>query len=371
MHISKERFNNINNNNNNNNNNIISNDIYRSSKMKKLYKEIKEEIKNIVITKLHNQVQKLIKELNNLNKENVIIKNDLIYILKRIINNKAEYNNVSTIPNNTNNNFRNNSCINLNTSISPNNGNSSSIMLNRSLFSSEVTANCNSNSNFNNRCTSRTKISIIKTQENLGHILDSEQSKYFLDVNKFKTIDNKIDSYLNSLYKHNCIGNHIGYENNYNLNKTKGLYDELFNTQSSVYDNSNNNNYNNYNNYKSGGTNHKSQKRINISIDEKIGKGKSNSIKKFKKDHKFKNIILYNHKQKKLHNKTVIDKKDEGINGSSSCRYNKEKKFFIKDKDNGMNKNENGNNICVSTKNSHLKMKSNHTNRSPFLVNKF
>jgi hypothetical protein len=355
MYISKERF-------NKNNNNIASNESIYSQRMKKLYKEIKEEIKNIVITKLHNQVQKLIKELNNLNKENLIIKNDLIYILKRILNNKAEYNNTNTNYNiYNNNNFRNNSCINLNSNISPNNANSSSITLNKSLLSSEINVNCNNNyNNYNNRNTSRTKINIMKTQDNIGNILDSEQSKYFLDKNKFKNIDNKIDSYLNSLYKHNCIGNHIGYENNYNLNKSKGIYDELFNTQGSVYDNNNN---------KNNGGNHKTKKKFNISIDEKIGKGKSSSIKKLKNSHKYKNII-YNHKKKRLQYKDIIDKKEDyNMDGSFSCRNIKEKKYLTKDKDNGTNKNENGN--FISNKNSNPKMKIIHTNRSPFLVKKF
>ena len=33
---------------------------------------------------------------------------------------------------------------------------------------------------------------------------------------------------INSLYKHNFIDSHIGSESTYNLNKNKGIYDELF-----------------------------------------------------------------------------------------------------------------------------------------------
>ena len=306
MHISKEK---------NNNNNQISNEIkgiepIHSTKMKNLYKEIKEEIKDIVITKLHNQIKKLVYELDKVKKENIIIKNDLVYILKRILNNKTEYN----ILNQNNNNFRNNSCINLNSN-SNNFANSSTITLNKSknsVLSSEKTINNNIK---NNRNTSHTKISIIKTQDNLGNILDSEtsiksdKSKYCMDKNKYKSIDNKIDGYLNSLYKHNFVGNHIGYENSYNLNKPKGLFDELFCTQSSVYENTNN---------------HNLPKKARISVDDKNQKMKSNSTKKIKSENnRYKNINYnkYNHRKKNEQYKTILVKKEESnLNKSFSCK---------------------------------------------------
>jgi hypothetical protein len=346
MYISKERF-------NKNNNNIASNESIYSQRMKKLYKEIKEEIKNIVITKLHNQVQKLIKELNNLNKENLIIKNDLIYILKRILNNKAEYNNTNTNYNIYNsNNFRNNSCINLNSNISPNNANSSSITLNKSLLSSEINVNCNNNyNNYNNRNTSRTKINIMKTQDNIGNILDSEQNKYFLDKNKFKNIDNKIDSYLNSLYKHNCIGNHIGYENNYNLNKSKGIYDELFNTQNSILESK---------------INHNSQKNIRISVDDKTEKGKSYSMKKIKNNSKY-----FNYRKKIEHFKLNLNKNEKNNLNISTNKKNKNKRKIINENKMNRNGNDSVSNNMTSGKKSNSKIKIIYTNRSPFLINKF
>ena len=59
--------------------------IKRNSRFIILYKEIQNEIKNIVINNLHRQIGKLIKELEKLKKENTIIKNDLFYILKKFL----------------------------------------------------------------------------------------------------------------------------------------------------------------------------------------------------------------------------------------------------------------------------------------------
>ena len=356
MHISKEK---------NNNNNQIKNEIkgtepIHSTKMKNLYKAIKEEIKNIVITKLHNQIKKLVYELDKVKKEKKIIKNDLVYILKRILNNKTEYNTL----NQNINNFRNNSCINLNSN-NNNFANSSTITLNKSknsVLSSEKTINNNIK---NNRNTSHTKISIIKTQDNLGNILDSEtsiksdKSKYYMDKNKYKNIDNKIDGYLNSLYKHNFVGNHIGYENSYNLNKPKGLFDELFCTQSSVYENTNN---------------HNLPKKARISVDDKNQKMKSNSTKKIKSENnRYKNINYnkYNHRKKNEKYKTILVKKEESnLNNSFSCKKNKIKRDLT---NSCINKNENsssGNNDLYGKK-SNSKIKIIYTNRSPFIANKF
>ena len=231
--------------------------------LKKLYKEIQNEIRNIVITKMHNQISKLIKEIKKLKKENAIIKNDLIYILKRILNNKNEYNLISQKMHS----IGSNSCINLNSNI--NNSmiyyNNSTINLNKSknsFVSTDKTINVNRN-------TSRTKISLMRSPEKIENFLNSEQNTkyghntYHLDRNKYKNFDHKIDSYLNSLYKHNFIDSHIGSESTYNLNKNKGIYDELF-TQNSLYENYKSNN---------------SQKSLRKVGDEKAEKGKSSSVK--------------------------------------------------------------------------------------------
>ena len=63
--------------------------------------KMKEEIMSVVITKLLNQIQNLYKKYEKLKKENSLLKNDLIYILKRVLLNKNDY--IDIINNNTTN----------------------------------------------------------------------------------------------------------------------------------------------------------------------------------------------------------------------------------------------------------------------------
>ena len=352
----------------NNNNNIFNENIPKkepqviNSKFQSLYKEIKNQIKNVVIIKLHNQISKLMKEIEKLKKENSIIKNDLVYILKRIIMNKKDYN----IGNTNINSFGNNSLINLNSNMLIQN--SSTVSLNKSKNSfvlPEKTFNSPISNNFNS---SRTKISLIRTTDNINNLLSPDskiknvQSKYVMEKNRNKSIDSKIDGYLNSLYRHNFIDNYLGNENNYNLNKSKGLYDELFNSQISIHENQNK-------------KNNSVQKNINISsMDEMKEKGKANSVKKIKYN-QFKNINI------KLNKYNINKKLDEYKTKNNSKEYNsniylnkknKTNRYFIKKKD-LINKDidlENNNNNTTNRKNN-TKLNIININRSPFLVNKF
>ena len=338
----------------NNNNFKIQNEILiknkpKNSKYEKLYKIIQNEIKNIVITKLHIQIEKLIKELEKLKKENIIIKNDLIYILKRILNNKTEYN----IINKSLSNNHNNSCINLKP-------NTSLVTLNKSKNSFLSTEKTNTNMLQNNNHitnTSRTKISLIRTVDNISNILTSdnniksEENKYHIDKNKYKNIDNKIDSYLNSLYRHNFVENHIGYENKYNLNNSKGIYDELFNTQNSILESK---------------INHNSQKNIRISVDDKTEKGKSYSMKKIKNNSKY-----FNYRKKIDHFKLNLNKNEKNNLNISTNKKNKNKRKIINENKMNRNGNDSVSNNMTSGKKSNSKIKIIYTNRSPFLINKF
>ena len=322
----------------------------QNSPLKQLFKTIQNEIKNIVISRLHNQVYKLIKELDKLKKENTIIKNDLVYILKRIINSKKDY----TILNQSLNNLGNNSCINLNSNIKFNNNSMISLNKSKNSFVFQEKAN-NLENNKNNK--SRTKISLMQTPENISNFINSEndkrESKYHLDNKKYKNIDNKIDSYLNSLYRHNFIDSHIGSESNYNLNKSSGLYDELFNNQNSAFDI----------NMKK----HNLQKNSTTPTEFKKEKGKTTSAIKYK-DYKSKNnnlsIIINknNFLRKKYCNKVNIYR-NNGDNSSLGISNNNIN-------NNLMNKNING---FYSMKNKKNNSKNNiiATHRSPFIINKF
>jgi len=341
--------------------------------MKRLYKGIQNEIKNIVITKMHNQISNLMKEIQKLKKENAIIKNDLIYILKRILNNKNEYN----LINQKMHYIGSNSCINLNSNI--NNSmiysNNSTINLNKSknsFISIDKTINVNRN-------TSRTKISLMRSPEKIENFLNSEQNTkyghntYHLDRNKYKNVDHKIDSYLNSLYRHNFIESHIGSESTYNLNKNKGIYDELF-TQNSLYDNYKSNN---------------SQKSLRKVGDEKVEKGKSSSVKGLNgsgmgEAKKSKNLSVkmhknhsrkYNYYLKRMnYYKMNLSKKGEdGLNNSLSDDKKNKTNRGVK-ADNSINKNRNVNSSIGDIHNNGNKSNTRLniiSSRSPFLVNKF
>ena len=70
-----------------------------------VYKEIQNGIKDKVISKFLLTIQQQSKELTELRKENTLLKNQLTYILKRILLNKSDFNSAikSTRINNLNN----------------------------------------------------------------------------------------------------------------------------------------------------------------------------------------------------------------------------------------------------------------------------
>ena len=82
--------------------NYLYNDIeeFNKPQINDLYKEIQNEIKDKVITKLLLTVQNQYKELMILKQENISLKSHLTYILKRILLNKNEYNNNNLYKNN-------------------------------------------------------------------------------------------------------------------------------------------------------------------------------------------------------------------------------------------------------------------------------
>ena len=359
MYISKEK------NDKNSLNQNGNNDQSKSfSKFKILYKEIQNDIKNIVIIRLHNQISKLIKELEKLKKENVIIKNDLIYILKRVLINKNEFN-IINVKNNNMNNITNNSYININSSM--NYQNNSLISLNKtknSFLSNEKASNIQNN----NQNTSRTKTSLINTPDKNNKIFFPEnngKSKNHIEKNKYRNINNKIDNYLNNLYRHNFIDSHLGFENNYNLNKSKTIYDELFNTQGSLHDNRRNNN--------------NSQKKTLNSLDDINEKVKAISAKKIKNYNQYKNLNIKLNKftdnidnKKFEYYKININKKDENNINNFLDKKNKTNRNLLKKNDinnKGISLIENDNNNYGKKSNS-KKINIIKASRSPFIVNK-
>ena len=198
---------------------------------KLLYQKIKEEIKSVVINKLLNQVQTLSNNYQKLLKENSLIKSDLIYILKRVLLNKKEY---TQIPNSTiNKNYQMKSVYSM-----PYLTNNS--FINKKDYYSVLSSDNIKENNYYNlyRESNRLNNSMNKRQrENRRYSIDDDTKRgnnSSLNNNvenstQFNNIQNKVDYYLNSLYKHNFAEEVIsGTSSVHLLNKDKPLYDELF-----------------------------------------------------------------------------------------------------------------------------------------------
>ena len=199
---------------------------------KTIYQKIKEEIKSAVITKLLNQIQNLYKKYEKLQKENSIIKSDLIYILKRVLLNKNDYININD-NNNTSNNFKGKNAYSIN-------GLKNNSYLNSKSYNSFLS----STEKLNNESSNYNHLYYYKNNNNSANRKQIEKRRYSIDDDCRKpnnssyshlenslqfNIQNKIDYYLNSLYKHNfseeCA---TGTSSVYLLNKNQSIYDELF-----------------------------------------------------------------------------------------------------------------------------------------------
>ena len=176
-----------------------------------LVKEIQNEVKDKVISKYLYTIEHQAKELEQLRKENTLLKNQLTYILKRILLNKYDYNSAARA--NKLNNL--NSTINYNRSMLINDNNLKSNALLRPLKSCE---------NY------RTVTSKYKENDNSPVNIQSLDTN--TNPNNNESLNNKISGYLNSLYMHN-FGNTNG--GNLSLNKNQALYDELFPNKNSSY----------------------------------------------------------------------------------------------------------------------------------------
>ena len=188
-------------------------DTIKTINYKILYQKIKEEIKSVVITKLLNQVQTLSNNYQKLQKENALIKNDLIYILKRILLNKKEYDKVSVST--TNKTHQMKSIYSM-----PYLTNSSYI---NCLSYNSVLSSDNIKENNNIRLSRRYSIDDDNKRGNNSSLNNLQNSI------QFNNIQNKVDHYLNSLYRHNFAEEIIsGTPSIHLINKDKSLYRELF-----------------------------------------------------------------------------------------------------------------------------------------------
>lgn len=307
---------------------------------KMIYKQIKEEIKNVVINRYINQIDYLTKKLEMLKNENNLLKNDLIYILKRVLLSKNEYKNTS---NNQNSNIhklsQQRNCF---SSIGLNSASYLNNKSNISFFSSGDTIN-NENNNYTNYRNINYSINKNPNEKRRYSIDDdfkrgNNTSMSPLETSKQMNINNKINYYLNSLYKHNfaeeCV---TGTASNHLLNKNQSIYDELFINKFSPKKNNVIQHSNTDFNYKKisnlqGRTNSKkknfclvddnsARNKIKIGKNYKIQKNKTNGFLKVNKKDEIQNlkvkINVINHENNKINN----CESKSNINSSTNTYY--------------------------------------------------
>ena len=199
----------------------MSDDSIDKSQFYDLMREIQNEVKEKVISKLLTQIQQLDKELAMYKKETKMLKNQLTYVLKRVILNKTDFN--SSIKKNRINDV------------------SSAIYKNNSMIINDRQRGSNKNilrplrSCDNYRRVTDDNIlngASSKKPERNGSLTNLNGGNYDFNYN----VDNKVSGYLNSLYRHNFVNN-----NNQFLNKKESLYDELFVNKNNNYINTDKN----------------------------------------------------------------------------------------------------------------------------------
>ena len=242
-----------------------------------ILKEVQNEIKDKVITKYLSTIQQQSKELNELRKENTLLKNQLTYILKRILLNKSDFN--QAVKTTRINNLNNSLYYNKSMVVNNNNKNSNSML--RPLRSVENYRVVSDNLYKDNN-NSSTNINIIGPENN-GQL------------NTSSAVDNKISSYLNSLYRHNFNN---GNRNNYFLNKKSTLIEELFpNKNNSFYLSTENDPFINV--YESSIKQKKIRKDLSTEKRENKNLKKYSGNKSAERRNKFKNLDINNNSVKK------------------------------------------------------------------------
>ena len=287
-----------------------------------LFKEMQNEIKDKVITKYLYLLEHQAKEITELKKENILLKNQLTYILKKILLNKYDY--TSAARTNRLNNL--NSSINYNRSMILKDNNRKSNSMLRPLKSCE-----------NYRCVTENITSRYKENNNsLVNIHGNENNT---------NVDNKVSGYLNSLYRHNFNNTNKAGGNNF-LNKNTSLLEELFpNKNSSFYMNSENEQ-----NLDNGGNKNKSSKKRENNSSER-----RNS---FKKNNNRNNYGTKNNSTNKRYKSKYLDN-----------NFNSNKKKNYLDTNNEINKYNTINNATRKNKKKPAPVL--YSKRSPFIANKF
>ena len=314
-----------------------------------IYNQIKEEIKNVVINKYINQIDSLFKQIEYLKKENALLKNDLIYILKRVL----LFKNDNNINNQTSNLYK----------LSHNGLSNTSLLNNKtynSFFSSGKTINSDNNYNYRNINNSISKSPTEQRRYSIDDDYRKGNSSFSpIETSRQMNVNNKINFYLNSLYKNNFAEECAAGTNSIHLlNKNQSIYDELF-------VNRNDRNKNNF------------IPHINTDINfKKISNSKGKSISKKKNlcivDDNNNNTTTFRNRKNLINFKTLNNK----AKGYLKVKANKkEENLKLKINQGNINKKSEGKStIYININNNYKNPKINGSNlgsRSRFLVNKF
>ena len=288
-------------------NQVQNEEEFDKSEYDPILKEVQNGIKDKVITKFLSTIQQQSKELIELRKENTLLKNQLTYILKRILLNKSDFN--QAVKTTRINNLNNSLYYNKSMVVNNNNKNSNSML--RPLRSVENYRVVSDNLYKDNN-NSSTNINIIGSENN-GQL------------NTSSAVDNKISSYLNSLYRHNFNN---GNRNNYFLNKKSTLIEELFpNKNNSFYLSTENDPFLNV--YESSIKQKKIRKDLSTEKRENKNLKKYSGNKSAERRNKFKNLDINNNSVKKR--KKIAGKNNYVTfnNNDNQIKKNKPRKIQI------------------------------------------
>lgn len=361
------------------------------TQFKNIYKNLQVELKDKIITQLLSKLEKQKKLIEEYKEEILSLKNDLVYLLKRVIISKNEEK--SIFSNAKKNNFKLVKKYSLSNNkldtrpFSPMN-NKMSQLKSFTHYYNQTESKCNNdNSEASNMNTANNNFIINQTD-----------------------LDIKINNYINSIYRHNFAKNDTNICEYYSLNKTESLYDEIFHKKLNQKNNEiyvgtdpclkkKKSLYNNITN-----SNNKSQRNISTSLTKRP----IETVEDKKKNRKLVSSSMLNIKNK--NNYTNVEDNEEYIedidincllkddnNDNNDIKYLKVKKknpelsldpnnsneinnykgFNRKIQHNGLYTTQNGNKNRNSYNATGLKKKIKRNyhyiplNRSPFLANKF
>ena len=316
-----------------------------------IYKKCQNEIKDLVITKLLNKIKELNSKIEFLEKENKKLKDNLIYILKRILSNKEEINN---------NNYKNKYKHTLNKNSDNIYSKNKELTFLENNFSKEKYT---------------PKYSLIESSKTLRYnteFYNTYNSLINLESENDQTKEAKAKNYLNNLYRNNFSGYTNGTPYKYFINKNKSIYEELFPEANKNYNSLTIKTLSNTNSPKKINKIHRrynsviNQESIDLENEENTETDKL--FIENREKYKFKNLL---NKIKKINidknkNKKYKRKIYSSADNKNNKKYIQKIKYKNNRKESTLN-NADTDNINSNKKNIH---KIPYFNRSPFLLNK-